>query len=148
MATTGNSLFSKPSKVSVLMKDGTYKELGPVVSDRLEPANGLEPEKWIFDERKDLSFSCTIEFVKETRDYIRSLINDAEREKIRAVVEMIRKVGRKAHFECRKAEYGRLNNIVHKHYNMNFTRYCRSIGIRHFNGFRVRLESGWWVWKK
>lgn len=147
MATTENSLFSKPGKVSVLMADGTFRELGPAVIDHIEPVAGIV-QKWFTDERKDLSFTCEIQPTPESRAALRALLGEGEKAQIRAVVEMIRKVGRKAHFECRKAEYGRLNHIVHKHYNMNFTRYCRSIGIRHFKGFRVRLESGWWVWKK
>lgn len=50
--------------------------------------------------------------------------------------------------KTRISEYRTINSLVHKYHNMNFTRYCKSVGIRRFDGFRVRLESGSWVRKK
>lgn len=70
------------------------------------------------------------------------LINEAEKDQIKAVVEMIRKVGRPLHIECRKSIYRHFSALVHKHYGMNFTSYCRAAGAGYLRGFRVYLGDG------
>ena len=145
----GKSFLENPRLVSVKMPDGSFKELGEIAktSDSLCVANNGDDRKW---NGLDANFSCVCEIpdTPENRKAMRELAESCEKSHIEDMVRIIRKYHRRGHYMCSKQQYKYIDHIIHKHYNMNFSRYCKSIGIKYFTGFRVLLDSGYWVKKK
>jgi len=145
-------MFAHPGKVSLKMPDGSFKELGTLdkTADSISVAEPDNERRW---DGLGSSFSCTCEIkdTPENRAAMRKLRESLEKSRIENAVSFIRLCYRRyglPSFMCTKDEYKFINHLVHKHYNMNFTRYCRSIGIKYFTGFRVLLDSGCWVKRK
>jgi len=133
--------LQNPARIAIRQPDGSFKDLGEVSAiksvDALPLTKPAEP--WFTNPKRDLSFSVEIPATPENRKSFQKLREQGEKAEINAVVNMIRRVGRRSHFECKKEHYKHLSGLVHKHYGMNFTRYCRSVGVRYFTGFRVWL---------
>jgi hypothetical protein len=147
----GKSFLDNPGKFSIQMPDGSFKELG-----RIETANSLPLAKCDNERRWDgigssFSFTCEIKDTAENRTAMRELVESFEKSRIENAADFVRvcywRYGLPS-FMCTKREYKLINHLVHKHYNMNFTRYCRSIGIRYFTGFLVLLDGGSLVKRK
>ena len=141
-----DSLFSPDSQIYLKGPNGTFRPIGMATGGSLG-------KKWW--EPQDISISAKVELSPETREALRKMLDEAreleiEREKatIRGLIALARKMTGRFHIDTRISEYRTINSLVHKYHNMNFTRYCKSVGIRRFDGFRVRLESGSWVRKK
>lgn len=148
MPPTGSDIIKGPARLAIRQPDGSYKDLGEIRHAEDISLSGGEAGPIFTNNGRDISFTVEIAATEVNIRAAKRIINEAEKDQIKAVVEMMRKVGRPLHFECRKSIYRHFSALVHKHYGMNFTRYCKSVGIRRFDGFRVRLESGSWVRKK
>ena len=148
-----DSLFSPESQIYLKGPNGTFRPIGMATGGSLGLECPPDGKKWW--EPHGISISAKVELSTETREALRKMLDEAreleiEREKatIRGLIALARKMVGRFHIDTRISEYRTVNSLVHKYHNMNFTRYCKSVGIRRFNGFRVRLESGSWVRKK
>ena len=148
-----DSLFSPESQIYLKGPNGTFRPIGMATIGSLPLEGPPDGKKWW--EPQDISISAKVELSPETMEALRKMLDEArelemEREKatIRGLIALARKMTGRFHIDTRISEYRTINSLVHKYHNMNFTRYCKSVGIRRFNGFRVRLESGSWVRKK
>lgn len=144
----GKSFLENSGKLSIKMPDGSFKELGKIESADSLPIAENTNEKWWNGIGSSFSCTCEIKDTPESRKAMRELVESIEKSRIDDMIAMIRRLHRRGHYICAKPLYKYINRIVHKHYNMNFTRYCKRLGIRYFRGFRVRLESGCWVKRK
>ena len=144
----GKSFLNNPGKLSIKMPDGSFKELGRTV-ERLELKDNGEESNWSNGIHSSFSVTCEIKDTPESRKAMRELRDWCEKSAIEDVLRTIRILHHRHRILfIHNKRYRYINTIVHKHYNMNFTRYCRSIGIKYFTGFWVLLDSGCWVKKK
>lgn len=142
MLPTGSEIIKGPARLAIRQPDGSYKDLGEVRRTDGLSLSGGDAEPIFTNGGRDLSFTVEIPATELNLRAAKRLINEAEKDQIKAVVAMIRKVGLPLHFECRKSIYRHFSALVHKHYGMNFTRYCRAAGVGYFRGFRVYLGDG------
>lgn len=97
---------------------------------------------------KPMSYSMDIPDTPENRKSFQALKESCEIASVCGMANMIREVHRRGYIRCRIEYYKEFSHLVHKHFGMNFSRYCKSIWIKNFSGFWVRLNGGTWVKKR
>lgn len=140
-----------PSELFLQNADGTFAPLGEADISSVELQLSQDgPPKWWTDESKHETIEFNCEFNGRPVDLLR-LFDQHRLQQITDFIRAFRRLGYRGrfHIELLEPEYRLIRDAARRLCAMNPTRYIRSVvPSAPAKLFRVRLPSGYWVWRK